>query len=235
MKIEILGFEYALSKHNVKFYTKFMKDLIHSLDKPFVVSFSGFPRIHLMNDYYEYRIHGIEKFLLSLSTEKGDFHAKVDAIADEDKVWTKQRNQDNRYWICRKYTLKKELQEEAKKKFMQILNILESSASMVEIDDSYYVPESQKQLFYIGKVHAHQILGQNESKREVVLDADVVNINGQVHRFISRDIQGIGVYCYPARLKGSHDIFDRTLWTQEEQEASLWLHEFCPLSSLQYS
>lgn len=228
MKMEIMGRTYLFTRYNIKHYVKYMKDVITALEKPFVVTYLGFPTIHLLSDSYEYQIHGIEDHLLKLTpkpTIANDFYTVINTIADEDKTWASQRNQETEYLLFQKYTLKKTVQEEALKTFNQIQLLLETISEILMAEEFKKTDVAKKPLYYLGKIYDERFIKEH-GQPNILLDVDVVQRTGNTIRFILRSINEVGMYSYPYRLKGHHDIFDKSSWTEEEHQVSKWLLEF---------
>lgn len=92
--------------------------------------------------------------------------------------------------------------------------------------------EERLKLFTIIKVYHKQMpTGGELDGQDGYYDADLKHITGEV-RMVARNVFDFGFYCYPKRVEGTDDVFNRGKWTELEKQAEKWLGEFSPFTTL---
>lgn len=210
----------------------YIKDVINTLDKSFIVSFTGFPDFDLTTEYHSSKVYEVKDYIFSLSNiedGQGSFYKQLEAITDLDVEWTERRNRDLLYEAYKKYTFKPEIQVIAKKRLEEVVGEIEER--LIELKENkkqeLLVKESLQARYAIKKVYSKRLPKGGEDGQDGFFDADIVSIkSGETVRFIHKDIFDFGVISFPKRLGGSDKIYLRELWTDEEKEISNWLSEF---------
>lgn len=232
-RLMILGTTYTIDRYSANRYIAFLKDIINSLDKPFIVSFTGFPEFKLNEEYHHYSISRVSNYLLSLSDiEDGSFQEKIIEIADEDTEWTIHRNEELKYIAYRKYTLKPHVQKLAMEKFNEVIKEIADSRAVGKKAETEEFLKNQvrENLYRIVKVYDKQMPQGGENGVDGFLDVDIQGLNDESIRFIAKDIFDFGSFCFPKRFDGTDDVLNREKWTEEEHKMSRWLNEFSPFS-----
>ena len=85
--------------------------------------------------------------------------------------------------------------------------------------------EESKQ-WKIIRTYSEELPKGGENGRDGYIDADYQSINGEIIRFVCRNVFDVGRYNYPKRVEGTKDVLDSSNWTEAEHNLSDWLCKF---------
>jgi hypothetical protein len=226
--VTILNTDYTLGYRQAKGFVRYTKELLKSLDKPFIFTHNDFSSTSTSSEYRGDEIYSILPYLQSLAGTDDLGKKTLLQFADEDEEWTAERNKDYPSIIYRKVTLKPFAQVLLRQELSDILTLLEialatlTGLDMTESDDWNQIRDK----YQCGKIYHFK---RPEAGTDGYFDAEIINTStGESTRFIQKDIFGVKSFSYPHRVQDSADVLDATKHTDEERNIEKWLSYFGP-------
>lgn len=222
--------------YEVNDYLKMINEMIDKIDQPFIFDINRYDNEFLTISYYDnsYKINRIfVKELQKISNKENIFDIAKE-LCEADEEWNAWRNEKLNHDYYYKFTFKPEYQEyilnilsDWKEKFKQI------SKDMNEIEDiKKQEKQNRKEKFSIVKQYKLDYPKGGEMGQDGYFDANIKNnVTNEIIRTVARNVFDFGFYTYPKRVEGTENIFKVDTWTDQEKQATDWLHEFSPFTT----
>lgn len=227
-KVTILNTDYVLNYRQAKGFVRYTKEVLQSVDKPFIFTLNEFTTTSESVAYRGDEIYSLLPYLQSLSGTDRLGKETLLQFADEDEEWTKERNKDYSSILYRKVTLKPFAQVLLKQELSDILALLEVALATIAEQDVNESNEWEqiREKYRCGDIHQ---LERPKAGTDGYFDAEIINtVTGESTRFIQKDIFGVKRFSYPYRVQDSADVLDTTNRTEEERNVEKWLSYFGP-------
>lgn len=226
------------SSYEVNQYIKNIEDLINKIEEPFIFDAATLENrilnISLYMDDYLFIVHHILVEKLAAITGRNNLWDIVEYIAEEDMAWGEWRNKDltaKRYY---KYTIKPEFQAQIKDFLTDLLNQLKVAEKEIKEEEQREAELKRQRQNRFTIVNTYKLVYPRGGEFGIDGYADFELLDTQTEkkvRMVARNVFDFGYYCYPKRLEGTDQIFDKNTWTKEEKEAEKWLREFPPFTT----
>ena len=215
-----------------------IKKLQTEITKPQILSYCGLDIVNIYikgddnficNDCIRW-IYGTMREKLGII----DTRACLLACSDEDKEWTKWRNEELKGIFYRKITFHPEIQEMVIQKLTEYIKRAEDILTeIMEEDkkDKERIERLQKE-WILTKTYKKVLPSGGEEGTDGYMDAEYQSASGETIRMISRDVFDVGCWSYPERFKGTVGVLERENWTVSEVKLAKWLAKFGPFHGI---
>lgn len=237
----MFGYWYELTKQEIRALIAHVEEILERMDQPFIYNGNAPLNIDLTEEHGSDHLYGWSAYLFGLGDEienkTGETKEhQILLIADQDDEWTERRNEEYRYTVFRKLTLKPEVQDKARERLTDLSGRLREAYNTLSEDDLHETrrKEARRQKYRIENEMKKTFPLDEDGNTDTYFEADVVNNEtGERTRMYIRSIFDVGVVIRPCRLRGVDAFDDSIEWTFEEESARAWLHEFGPFNRLE--
>lgn len=211
---------------------KVMNELKIKIAEPQTLSYCGMETINIYTDANDrnFICSDCIKWIYNQYKDKIDKDIRECLLkcSIEDVVWTKWRNDGYNSIYYRKITFFPEIQKMVCSQideYLKSLNIMYEEWVLEEQKENEEI-ECQKKEWSIVKIYKDVSPLGGKNGRDGYFDADYRDLDENVVRMVSRDMFDFGCYSYPKRFEKTDDVFNRTVWTNDEKRLEDWLIKF---------
>lgn len=224
---------FSKAKYDIEVFEKLRKkidepQILHCSTYPFkCITFAlGDTHEHpIGDDFLDWLISEIPKLT---ETKNENYISRILSVCSVDDEWTKERNREYNRTIYTKISFNNDIKKIVKAKIDEY--ILRLKSLLTEEDEKR--KETEKKLQEESKkwkkikTYREDLPKGGESGRDGYIDADYQSINGDIIRFVCRNVLDVGRYNYPKRVEGTKEVLASSNWTEAEQDLSTWLCKF---------
>lgn len=156
------------------------------------------------------------------------------AAATEDREWTERRNRDYNGVYYRKITFNHDVRDKVIAKLDRYIAEAERvRADIVAAAEQRKADKERRRArWMLVETYKDVKPTGGEMGRDGYRDATYRNADGEMLRFVSRDVFDFGAYSYPKRVEGTDDVLRRDSWSDVERDLADWLYEFGPFHGI---
>ena len=227
------GFRKA--EYDIEVFEKLRK----KIDEPQILSSEGYPfncitfclkDLHehpISNDFLDWLISN-EIPKLKPETKNENYISRILSVSTVDEEWTKERNSEYNRTVYTKISFNDDIKKIVKDKIDEYISQLKKILTEEEDKKKKMEEKLQEESKQWKKIrtYSEELPKGGENGRDGYIDADYQSINGEIIRFVCRNVFDVGRYNYPKRVEGTKDVLDSSNWTAAEQDLSGWLCKF---------
>lgn len=237
--IEIFGKDVTYTMdYEVDNDIRVMRELQREIMQPQILSYEGLEtirfRVHDDRNNIGYDLVNWIYRLIRDETHTIYIRDCLLAAATEDKEWTERRNRDYNGVYYRKITFNPYVQDKVVSELALCITKARRVKDEIVADAEQRKADKERRRTRWTLVETYKDVKPTggETGRDGYRDATYRNADGEILRFVSRDVFDFGAYSYPKRVEGTDDVLRRGSWSDVERDLADWLYEFVPFHGI---